>query len=241
MRETATEIAVHGSELKISNFLKEFVYGGIDGSVTTFAVVAGAIGANLDMEVIIILGFANLLADGFSMSVGAYLSSKSSAEEYEKHKRIEYWEIENMRESEVAEIREIYRNKGLEGETLEKVVEVITSDKDRWVDEMMKDELGMLPEQNSPLLAGSATFVSFLLVGFIPLMVFLTNYTLGWPVHNLFLWASLLTGLAFAIIGFIKARLNHAHLLKGIAETLLLGGSAAIIAYYVGAVLENML
>lgn len=78
------------------NYLREFVYGGIDGAVTTFAVVAGAVGANLEPAIIIILGFANLFADGFSMSVGAYLSAKSEKEHYKKHRNIEYWEIETI-------------------------------------------------------------------------------------------------------------------------------------------------
>lgn len=241
MSEFTKESEFHGSAWKFYDYLKEFVYGGIDGSVTTFAVVAGAMGANLDMEIIIILGLANLLADGFSMSVGAYLSAKSANERYEKHKKIEYWEIEHKRESEIEEIREIYREKGFEGAILEKAVDVITSDKDRWVNEMMKDELNMLPEGISPIKAGSATFVSFLVVGFIPLMVFITNYFMGWPGEYLFLIASVMTGLAFAIIGYIKSRLNHANIYKGILETLILGGSAAIIAYYVGFILENML
>lgn len=241
MKWQINEPDLHGSNLKIHDFITEFVYGGIDGSVTTFAVVAGAIGASFDMDVIIILGLANLLADGFSMSVGSYLSAKSNNEQYEKHKRIEYWEIEHMRDSEVEEIRTIYKEKGLEGEVLEKVVEVITSDKDRWVDEMMKDELKMLPESKSPVWSGLATFIAFIIVGFIPLIMFITNFLFGWPSTNLFLIASILTGLAFAIIGFVKARLNHANIFKGILETLILGGSAAIIAYYVGSILENVI
>ncbi|MBT8229160.1 MAG: VIT1/CCC1 transporter family protein, partial [Bacteroidia bacterium] len=92
----------------IETYLGEFVYGGIDGCVTTFAVVAGAVGAGLDSIIIIILGFANLLADGFAMSIGAYLSAKSESDNFKKYKEKEYWEIENMRESEVEEVREIF-------------------------------------------------------------------------------------------------------------------------------------
>jgi VIT1/CCC1 family predicted Fe2+/Mn2+ transporter len=83
---------------KLQEYLKEFVYGGIDGAVTTFAVVAGGFGANLDTGILLILGFANLLADGFSMSVGAYLAAKSERDTYDKHEKIEYWEIENLPE-----------------------------------------------------------------------------------------------------------------------------------------------
>ena len=120
-------------------YITEFVYGGIDGAITTFAVVAGAAGANADLYWVLIFGFANLIADGFSMSVGSYFSVKAERDNFEKHQAIEYWEVENLREREVEEIREIYATKGFKGELLEKVVEVITSDKDVWVDAMMKE------------------------------------------------------------------------------------------------------
>src|SRR5436190_7705746 len=90
------------------DYIPEFVYGGIDGAITTFAVVAGATGANLEISIVIILGFANLIADGFSMSVGNYFSTKAGRDSYDKHKAVEYWEIENLREKEIEEIRQIY-------------------------------------------------------------------------------------------------------------------------------------
>src|SRR3954466_2307737 len=86
------------------DYIAEFVYGGIDGAITTFAVVAGATGANLNISVVIILGFANLVADGFSMSVGNYFSTKAERDSYDKQKEVEYWEIENLREKEIEEI-----------------------------------------------------------------------------------------------------------------------------------------
>ena len=137
---------------KFENYLGEFVYGGIDGCVTTFAVVAGAVGAGLDSMVIIILGFANLFADGFAMSVGAFLSARTEIDNYNKHKQLEYWEIENMPDIERQEIRDIYQAKGFEGELLEKIVTVITDNKDRWVDVMMKEELEMIEEKQVSLL-----------------------------------------------------------------------------------------
>ena len=109
MKAAEYENKVHGETnffvKKFQEYLAEFVYGGIDGSVTTFAVVAGSVGAGLDSSVIIILGFANLFADGFAMSIGAYLSSKTEVDNYEKHKAIEYWEIENIPEKEKEEIK----------------------------------------------------------------------------------------------------------------------------------------
>ena len=155
-----------------NEYLGEIVYGGIDGSVTTFAVVAGAAGAGLSSTVVIILGFANLIADGFSMSVGAYLSSKSERARYRKEKRNEYWEIENKRESEVDEVREIFSELGLSGNLLDSVVDKVTENEDRWVEVMMKHELEMVEEKRSPLWIGTNTFVSFFIFGFVPLIVY---------------------------------------------------------------------
>lgn len=224
----------------IQNYLREFVYGGIDGAVTTFAVVAGAVGADLDASIIIILGFANLLADGFSMSVGAYLSAKSEKENYNKHRNIEYWEVENIPDKERQEIVEIYQAKGFEGELLEKVVDVIVSDKDRWVNEMMKDELNMMEDSKSPFKIGLATLASFILIGLIPLIVYV--YDLIWKTDiDLFFWTSLFTGLAFLVVGWLKSFVNQTNTLKSISETLLLGFLAALVAYFVGDFLESIL
>ena len=222
------------------NYLGEFVYGGIDGSVTTFAVVAGSTGAELSSAVVLILGFANLLADGFAMSVGAYLSTKSEQQNFEKHRQIEYWEVENLPEVETEEIREIYRQKGFEGELLEKVVQVITADKDRWVDVMMKEELEMLKEQKSPFAIGGVTYLSFVLIGLIPLVIYVWDYLFDYT-GNLFWTACLLTSLAFIFIGFLKSYVTQTGRIKGILETLLLGAIAAAVAYFVGDILEQMI
>lgn len=237
------EDRIHGSKFPIVNrfqeYLGEFVYGGVDGSVTTFAVVAGAAGANLDSKVVIILGFANLLADGFAMSVGSYLSTKSEQENYAKHRSIEYWEVDHLPEKEKEEIREIYEAKGFEGALLEKVVEVITADRDRWVEVMMKEELEMSEETKSPLAMGGVTFLSFQLFGLIPLLVYVLDYLSPQNV-NLFFTASILTGLVFLIIGWLKAFVNQTKVYRSMLETLLLGGAAAAVAYYVGDLLENL-
>ena len=239
------EDQLHGSTnnffSRFQDYLGEFVYGGIDGSVTTFAVVAGSAGADLDVSVVIILGFANLIADGFSMSVGSYLSNKSELQNYEKHKKVEYWEVENMPEREKEEIREIYAQKGFKGDLLDKVVEVITANKDRWVDVMMKEELEMIPSTKSPFAMGAVTFFSFLLVGLVPLLAYVYDYISGAQVSHPFLIASLLTGFAFAGIGFLKSFVTQTTRWKGMLETLFLGASAAVLAYFVGNILEKLI
>lgn len=241
--ETTSESSLHGEHhffRRVQEYLGEFVYGGIDGSVTTFAVVAGATGANLESSIVIILGFANLIADGFAMSVGSYLSTKSEKQKYEKHKSIEYWEVDNIPESEKEEIREIYAAKGFKGELLDKVVEVITEDKDRWVDVMMKEELEMAKESKSPFKMGAVTFGSFVLLGLIPLIVYVIDYIN--PVsYDLFIVSSVLTGMCFIGIGYLKSVVTNTHIIKSIQETILLGGAAAILSYFIGDFIEKLI
>jgi VIT1/CCC1 family predicted Fe2+/Mn2+ transporter len=226
--------------VRFQEYLGQFVYGGIDGSVTTFAVVAGAAGAGLSSAVVLILGFANLFADGFAMSVGAYLSTRSEQQNYDKHAAVEGWEVENMPREEREEVREIYRQKGFEGDLLEEVVDVICANKERWVDTMMKDELNMMREKRSALLIGASTFAAFVVVGLIPLAVYVWDYFFLYP-GSLFLASSVLTSLAFAVIGYLKSYVTETSRMKGVLETLLLGCVAAAVAYFVGDILEQMI
>lgn len=222
-------------------YISEFVYGGIDGAITTFAVVAGSEGANLGITVVIILGLANLIADGFSMSVGNFFSTKAERDTFEKHKATEYWEIENLRDREVEEIREIYTAKGFKGDLLDQVVEVITADKDVWVDTMMKEELELVKDDKTPIKTASVTFISFIVVGSVPLLSYIfadRDFTAANP--QLFLYSCILTGVALGVVGALKSIVTEKNILRGVLETLLLGGIAASLAYFVGDVLESM-
>ncbi len=224
---------------RIQRYLSEIVYAGMDGSVTTFAVVAGAEGAGLGSSVVIILGCANLIADGFSMSVGSYLSSKSKQQQYEKSRKKEYWEIDNLRDSEVDEIRDIFMAKGFEGDLLEQAVAKITENRDHWVDMMMKHELQLIPDAKTSLSVAVATFISFLVVGSIPLAVYFLDFAV--PLHiDLFLWSSILTFSAFVAIGWMKSLLTDTSHLKGVGETLALGLVASGLAYVAGSVLDRI-
>tara|TARA_B100000929_G_scaffold50960_1_gene37096 strand:- start:62 stop:781 length:720 start_codon:yes stop_codon:yes gene_type:complete len=222
-------------------YIAEFVYGGIDGVITTFAVVAGSAGAELAVPIVLILGFANLIADGFAMSVGSYFSAKSENESYDKHKAVEYWEIENLRDKEVEEIREIYEAKGFKGDLLKQVVDVITSDDEVWVDTMMKEELEMIKDDRPPWKRGLVTFIAFNLVGFIPLSAYAFAGFIDASASDLFVVSSFSTAVALALIGTLKGLVTEQSLIKGIIETVFLGGIAATIAFFVGDILEKLL
>lgn len=239
-----TEQKLHFGTTKLSAvkaYLAEFVYGGIDGSVTTFAVVAGASGANLDSSVVLILGFANLLADGFAMSVGNYLSTSAEIQNYEKHRKIEYWEIENLHDVEVQEIRDVYEAKGFKGELLEKVVEQITSDKDVWVDTMMKEELEMFLSPKHPVKTAAVTYASFVVIGLIPLLTYVFDFVWTWNPDKLFFSAIIMTSVAFAGIGYLKGAVTETNRIRSVVETLILGAVAAALAYFVGVFLQGVI
>lgn len=235
--KTPTENNLHSSS-KIwvfdKTYIGEFVYGGIDGAITTFAVVAGAAGAEAGIYWVLIFGFANLIADGFSMSVGNYFSTKAERDNFEKHKKIEYWEIDNLREMEVEEIRKIYESKGFRGKLLDKVVEVITADKDIWVDTMMKEELEMTKDDKTPVRTAFATFLSFNVIGIIPLLSYIAAAFFSLKEEGIFLLSCISTAIALGIVGFLKSIVTEKFWLKGVLETLILGGLAAFLAYFVG-------
>ncbi len=221
------------------DYIAEFVYGGIDGSITTFAVVAGAAGANAEIKWVLIFGFANLIADGFSMSVGNYFSSKAEQDNYDKHEAIEYWEIEHLREKEIEEVREIYEAKGFKGQLLEDVVAQIISDKKVWVDTMMREELEMTREIKSPLSTAVATFISFNIVGLIPLLAYVVATFTDVNPAALFPISCVGTGLSLIFVGYMQGVVTDINKTKSILQTLALGGLAAAFAYFVGEILAR--
>ena len=223
---------------RIEQYLPEMVYGSIDGIVTTFAVVAGAAGAGLSIQVVLILGIANLVADGLSMSIGSFLSKKSEIDNYNKHLKIEIWEIDNLPEVERKEVEDIYRAKGFEGKELEMVVNRITSNRQVWLDTMMTDELGLMKETKSPVKAGMFTFSAFVISGSVPLVAYIVTL-LNKTDYNPFVISSLFTLLAFTLIGAVKNMVTHAGWVRSITETVLLGTIAAAAAYGLGDLLEK--
>lgn len=182
---------------KLESYLGEFVYGAIDGTVTTFAVVAGAAGAGLSSTVIVILGFANLIADGFSMGASAYLSAKSERD------------LKAKKHAETG--KEHMPHDHSHGET--------------------------------PLHDGLITFGSFVVVGFVPFMLYVVDaiFKLKTAPGDLFLWSAILTGLTFIAIGLLKAHVTKTKAWRAAAETLGLGAIAAMLAYLLGDLLASVL
>lgn len=224
------EIAARIAAPARQSYIKDTVYGAIDGAVTTFAIVSAVAGAGLSPGIIVALGLANVLADGFSMAAGNYSGTKAELDNIRRIREVEERHIRIAPEGERIEIREILAAKGLEGDVLEKATDAITSDKARWIEMMLVDEYGLSPVDPHPLRAAVATFLAFLAAGMVPLVPFLVGVDAGVAFA-----ASLgFTGAAFFSIGALKSRWSLEPWWKSGLETLLIGGVAAGIAYFVG-------
>ncbi|MBT8038039.1 MAG: VIT1/CCC1 transporter family protein [Verrucomicrobiae bacterium] len=222
------------------SYLRDFIYGAIDGAVTTFAVVASVAATGLSSGVVIILGVANLLADGFSMAAGNFLGTRAEIQSRVRARRNEEMEIEAHPDGEREEIRQIFLAKGLEGDVLERVVEVITSDKKRWIDTMITEEHGLPLHNPSAWKAAGVTYLAFIVVGTIPLVTYLLEYVIPGTVADPFGVAALLTGIAFFIVGTLKSRFVGSSWVAEGFETLSVGALAAGIAYLIGLMLKPL-
>lgn len=215
-------------------YLRDWIYGGIDGTVTTFAIVSGAAGAQLSPAVVLILGVANLLADGFSMAASNYLGTKAERDEHHRLEAAERRHIELFPEGEREEIRQIFSAKGFRGEDLERVVEVITEEPARWVRTMLAEEYGLPGTVRSPWRAAFNTFGAFVVCGMAPLI----PYLLG--AEAAFGLAAGLTGAVFFAIGSVKSQWSITPWWQSGLFTLVVGAVAAGLAYGVGALLRQL-
>jgi len=209
-----------------TSYLRDWIYGGIDGTVTTFAIVAGVVGAHLSASILLILGFANLLADGFAMAASNYSGTKSEREDYQRVLGIERRHIALAPEGEREEIRQIFAAKGFCGNDLERAVAVITSDLALWANTMAIEEYGLSPTQRSPVLAALSTFAAFVLCGCVPLLTYLLP---GGLVACL-----VATGATFFGVGAVKSLWSPAGWLRSGLEVFAIGMSAAALAFAVG-------
>jgi len=213
-------------------YVRDAVLGAMDGTITTFVIIAGAVGAGFDFMVVMVLGLCNLLADGFSMAVGNYLGVKSENDRVEKLRALERHHIEVVPEGEREEIRQIYAAKGFEGEILEEIVEHITKDHDRWIDTMLQDEWGVGTQTTNPITSAWVTFVAFVFVGGIPLLPLVFIGSL--EDDNSFLISSVMTFVVFVLIGIARGISTDRSLPKSITETCFAGVAAAVISYGIG-------
>ncbi len=236
MEHAHTREAIHRrlAQAPSQSYLRDWVFGGIDGTATTFAIVAGVVGAHLAPSVILILGGANLIADGFAMAAGNYLSTRSELEEFRHAEAVERRHIGSYPEGEREEVSEILQGLGIVGDLLDRAVTAVTADRDRWVRVMLRYEYGLPDSVRSAWRAAGSTFLAFLLCGMVPLVPFVAGLKSAFPV------ASGATALMFVLIGALKSRWSVEPWWQSGLKTLLVGGGAATVAYVIGSWLRNL-
>lgn len=221
-----------------ANYLRDAILGGIDGCVTTVAVVAGVAGAGLPGVVAFVLGLSSLVADAFSMGVSNYQGVKSDDDARHRLRSQEQRHIRLAPQGEREEIRVIFREKGFQGDILERIVDTISADRKRWIDTMIQEEYGLPLSGPSPWRAALATFGVFLLAGALPLLPLLV----AWPgARTPFLVSGGVAVLVLFGIGYVKGIIVQMPRWRAGLETLLMGGAASLLAFLFGFFLEPML
>lgn len=227
--------------------LKPVIFGGLDGILTSFAIVAGAAGGSVSNKVVLILGFSNIFADALSMGVGEFLSSKAENEWILNERRREKWEMDNYPEGEVQEMIDIYVKRGMTKTDAENVIMTMSKYTDFFVNVMMAEELELqVPDDDyltESFREGIIMFCSFAFFGSLPLL----GYVLA-PIvfdineeKDLFATACFMTGLVLFGMGCIKSNFSTTHWFLSGMETFLLGGACAISAYTIGKFVDGII
>ena len=222
------EIAERLDSQSDSTRLRDAIFGGIDGTVTTFAIVAGVQGAGLSAGIVVALGLANVLADGFSMAAGNYAGTKAVADDRRRLWAVEERHIRTNRKGELDELDQILARKGLSGTVRKDAGAMISEDKEQWISMMLSEEYGLPATDPRPVRAALVIFIAFVAAGLLPLFPYLLM------LPSAFNWSIVISGLTFFAIGAIKARWSLAPWWRSGFETLLIGGTAASLAFFVG-------
>mmetsp|Transcript_9572 Transcript_9572/g.14844 ORF Transcript_9572/g.14844 Transcript_9572/m.14844 type:complete len:291 (+) Transcript_9572:150-1022(+) len=225
--------------------LKPVIFGGLDGILTSFAIVAGAAGGDLPTGVVLILGFSNIFADALSMGVGEFLSSKAESEWILNERKREQWEFQNYPEGELQEMIELWVKKGMSQKDAESVVTTMAKYDEFFIDIMMTEELGLqVPEEDhlqESFKEGVVMFCSFATFGALPLLGYAVIPSLFPELGEeiLFACACVVTGIVLFIMGSVKSLFSTTVWYACGLETLLLGGACATVAYTLGQLIDG--
>ena len=219
-------------------YVKDAVYGANDGIITTFAIVAGVAGADLSATTIMLLGIANLFADGFSMAVSSWLSATSEKDVYHRERSVEEWELHHQRADERAEMQRMLASRGYTEADAKNLTELLIKNKDFWLDIMMREELSLFAFSSRPFRNALITFCAFVGAGIVPLLLYFV-FPPDYP--SLFWLAAALTGAALFLIGSLRSLFTSRRWFFAGLEMLMVGGIAAIIAYTIGAFAKTLI
>jgi VIT1/CCC1 family predicted Fe2+/Mn2+ transporter len=237
MAERVTHVEPH---IKESNYIRDLVFGFGDGVNTSLGIVAGVGGAIISADVVILAALIGMFTGAKAMAVQNYLAVKSQREILESEIKREEHEIETVPELEREEVEDIYREKGFEGEELNRVVSKITSNKDVWLKTMLTEELGLnLEILGNPLKGALVMFGSFLLGGILPILPYFAVKA-GLMSPNAAIVIAIVISVASSfIVGALKGRMAKKSWIKGGIEMAGLGTGIALVGYGIGAELAK--
>jgi VIT1/CCC1 family predicted Fe2+/Mn2+ transporter len=221
---------LHEQHLKSSDFITDIVIGMSDGLTVPFALAAGLSGAVDSAAIVTTAGVAEIVAGSIAMGLGGYLAGQTEQEHYEAELKREYEEVERVPEREKEEIREVFEDYGLSREAQDIVVEAISKDKDKWVDFMMRFELGLeRPNPNRARNSALTIGISYITGGFIPLIPY---FYVTHPVDGL-KYSAAVTILALLIFGYFKSKITGQNPVIGSLKVTSIGAAAAAAAFMV--------
>jgi VIT1/CCC1 family predicted Fe2+/Mn2+ transporter len=221
---------LHEKHLKSSDFITDMVIGMSDGLTVPFALAAGLSGAVDSSAIVTTAGIAEIVAGSIAMGLGGYLAGQTEQEHYEAELKREYEEVERVPEREKEEIREVFEDYGLSPEAQEIVVEAIAKDKDKWVDFMMRFELGLeKPNPNRARNSALTIGISYIVGGFIPLLPY---FYVEQPVDGL-KYSAGVTILALLVFGYFKSKVTGQNPVIGSLKVTSIGAAAATAAFLV--------
>lgn len=224
------------NHLKSSEMLTDIVIGMSDGLTVPFALAAGLSGAVSNSNIIVIAGIAEICAGSIAMGLGGYLAGKTEQDHYASEQRREYDEVENLRHREIAETKEFFANIGLSAELQDKATEEIAQDKDRWVDFMMKYELGLdKPDPKRATKSALNIGLSYIAGGIIPLSpyFFITDSVEALKI------SVAVTLLCLFVFGYFKSKVTGINPWMGAIRVMLIGAMAAAAAFGVAKLFEG--
>jgi vacuolar iron transporter family protein len=211
-----------------SESVRDVVIGMADGLTVPFALAAGLSAAVSSTAIIVTAGLAEIAAGAIAMGLGGYLAARTDAEHYAAEERRETAEIESLREREVHEVEQIFQGYGLSGEPLRTVVGAITEDRHRWVEFMMRFELGLdRPDPKRAPVSAATIAISYLVGGLIPLAPYIFTHS----IHEALMLSVMMTTVALLVFGAIKGQFTGLNMARSALQTLLVGGTAAGAAY----------
>ena len=211
-----------------SETVRDIVIGMSDGLTVPFALAAGLSGAVADTGIIITAGLAEVAAGAIAMGLGGFLAARTDAEHFASERAREERETREMPEKEAAEVAEILRSYGLDEDTVAAAVRAIRADNKRWVDFMMRFELGL--EEPDPKRARNSALtiaVSYIVGGIVPL----APYFFFRSVRDALIGSVIVTLLALLVFGYIKGRFTTTRPFRSAWQTVLVGGLAATAAF----------